>query len=154
MNHRSRWALSFPKKDVVLKRNDSQEPDETAGQKCGTADRQSEERKVEPGHGQVSRSITAVHPSDFQHAPLRLVPSRAANRLGQSSNDCGDNLYSSAVFFRYLRRGGNLARFCVLGHDHNGEVGTMRWIFTIDHDDLTLAVAALVSALAISLALI
>jgi hypothetical protein len=98
MNHRSRWALSFPKKDVVLKRNDSQEPDEIAGQKCGTADRQSEERKVEPGHGQVSRSITAVHPSDFQHAPLRLVPSRAANRLGQSSNDCGDNLYSSVIF--------------------------------------------------------
>jgi hypothetical protein len=41
-----------------------------------------------------------------------------------------------------------------LGHDHNGEVGTMRWKFIIDHDDLTLAVAALVSALAISLALI
>jgi hypothetical protein len=30
----------------------------------------------------------------------------------------------------------------------------MRWKFIIDHDDLTLAVAALVSALAISLALI
>jgi hypothetical protein len=23
----------------------------------------------------------------------------------------------------------------VLGHDHNGEVGTMRWKFTIDHDE-------------------
>jgi hypothetical protein len=64
----------------------------------------------------------------------------------QSSNDCGDNLYSSGVR--------NLARFCVLGHDHNGEVGTMRWKFTIDQDDITLAAAALVSALAISLALI
>jgi hypothetical protein len=42
----------------------------------------------------------------------------------------------------------------VLGRDHNGEVGTMQWKFTIDPDDLTLAVAALVSALAISLALI
>jgi hypothetical protein len=42
----------------------------------------------------------------------------------------------------------------VLGRDHNSEAGTMRWKFTIDHDDLTLAVAALVSALAISLALI
>jgi hypothetical protein len=64
----------------------------------------------------------------------------------QSSNDCGDNLYSSA------RR--NLTRFRVLATDHNSGVGAMRWKFTFDHDDLTLAVAALVSALAISLALI
>ena len=76
--------------------------------------------------------------------------SEIAIRRKQSSK----RLRRQFVFFRYLRRVGNLARFCVLGHDHNGEVGTMRWKFTIDHDDLTLAVAALVSALAISLALI
>jgi hypothetical protein len=34
------------------------------------------------------------------------------------------------------------------------EVGTMRWKVTLDNDDLTLAVATIVSALAISLALI
>jgi len=33
-------------------------------------------------------------------------------------------------------------------------VGTMRWIFSFDRDDLTLAIATLVSALVISLALI
>jgi hypothetical protein len=64
----------------------------------------------------------------------------------RASNDCGDNLYSSGVW--------NLARFRVLATDHNSGVGTMGWIFTIDQDDLTLAVATLVSALAISLALI
>jgi hypothetical protein len=34
------------------------------------------------------------------------------------------------------------------------EVGTMRWKVTFDNDDLTLAVATIVSAVAISLALI
>ena len=36
----------------------------------------------------------------------------------------------------------------------NREVGAMRQNFTIDRDDLTLVIATLVSALAISLALI
>jgi hypothetical protein len=79
----------------------------------------------------------------------RAVPqtsTRPATPGSTGSNDCGDNLYSSGVW--------NLARFRVLATDHNSGVGTMRWKFTIDHDDLTLAVAALVSALAISLALI
>jgi hypothetical protein len=49
---------------------------------------------------------------------------------------------------------GEPCSFLCVSRDHNGEAGTMRWKFTIDHDDLTLAVAALVSALAISLALI
>lgn len=52
MNRRRRGSLRFPKKDAVLKRTDNQEPGETAGQKCGTADRQSEKRKGKPGHGQ------------------------------------------------------------------------------------------------------
>ena len=59
-------------------------------------------------------------------------------------------MYSSAIFGAW----GTLLVSVCWGHDHNGEVGTMGWKFTIDHDDLTLAVAALVSALAISLALI
>jgi hypothetical protein len=42
----------------------------------------------------------------------------------------------------------------VTSHDHKGEVGTMRWKITLDQDDLTLAVATVISALAISLALI
>jgi hypothetical protein len=45
-------------------------------------------------------------------------------------------------------------RVSVTSHDHNGEVGTMRWKITLDQDDLMLAVATVISALAISLALI
>ena len=45
-------------------------------------------------------------------------------------------------------------RVGLTSHDHNGEVGTMRWKITFDQDDLTLAVATVISALAISLALI
>jgi hypothetical protein len=45
-------------------------------------------------------------------------------------------------------------RVSVTSHDHKGEVGTMRWKITLDQDDLTLAVATVISALAISLALI
>jgi len=49
----------------------------------------------------------------------------------------------------------NHGRHCgLVSHDHNGEVGTMRWKISLDQDDLTLAVATVISALAISLALI
>jgi hypothetical protein len=48
----------------------------------------------------------------------------------------------------------SFVRVSVTSHDHNGEVGTMRWKITFDQDDLTLAVATVISALAISLALI
>jgi hypothetical protein len=34
----------------------------------------------------------------------------------------------------------------------NGEVGTMRWKITIDHDDAVLIIATLISATVISLA--
>jgi hypothetical protein len=49
---------------------------------------------------------------------------------------------------------GNQGRTCeLLSHDHNGEVGTMRWKVTIDADDMLLAIAMIVTAVAISLAL-
>ena len=86
---------------------------------------------------------------------------RAAAR--RNSNDCGDNLYSCS--FRhdlycatdglYSRGAGNLTHSSgLVDQGHNGEVGTMRWTFTIDSDDLVLAIAVLVSALAISLVLV
>jgi hypothetical protein len=114
MNHRRRCSLRCPKKDAVLKRTNSQEPGETAGQKCGTADRQSEERKGEPGHGQSPVSIAAV-------LSLRL-------------STCG----AAPWFHRLVRVAPGLV-----------DTGC-----AASEDDLMLAVAALVSALAISLALI
>jgi hypothetical protein len=92
-------------------------------------------------------------PQIFNTRPLRWFhPAQGISHRDpakQNSNDCGDNLNSSAIFGAW---GTFLVSVC--WPDHNGEVGTMRWKFTIDHDDLTLAVAALISALAISLALI
>jgi hypothetical protein len=131
----------------ILKLAYRQENREGCDQERRAADHHPEESCAELGHlGDRPIQDNRTH-VDYG----LLVPSMAAKSRSGASREA--TIAATMCIPPLSSARGEPCSFLCVGHD-NGEVGTMAWKFTIDHDDLTLAVAALVSALAISLALI